>query len=101
VFCGTALLSLQSRCFFPASSLLFSQRYKQNSRAFKIENVSESRKELSKGTRQYCFEKKKACKIVEKKLENDTGISKTYRKRQLKLNVSDLESTFNASDKNC
>ena len=25
----------------------------------------------------FCFEKKKACKIVEKKLENDTGIPKT------------------------
>ena len=25
----------------------------------------------------FCFEKKKACKIVEKKLEKDTGIPKT------------------------
>ena len=28
----------------------------------------------------FCFEKKKACKIVEKKLEKDTGIPKTQKK---------------------
>jgi hypothetical protein len=48
----------------------------------------------------FCFEKKKAYKIVQKNLEKDTGISK-HRKRQQKLNISDLESTFNASNKNC
>jgi hypothetical protein len=31
--------------FFPVSSLLFSQQYKQNYRGFKIQNVSESNKE--------------------------------------------------------
>jgi hypothetical protein len=31
--------------FFPSSSLLFSQKYKQNYRAFKIQNLPESKKE--------------------------------------------------------
>jgi hypothetical protein len=44
VICGHCLaLSL----FFPASSLLFSQKYKQNYRAFEIQKLPESKKELT------------------------------------------------------
>jgi hypothetical protein len=38
--------------FFPASSLLFSQKYKQNYRAFKIQKLPESKKEWTKEIKQ-------------------------------------------------
>jgi hypothetical protein len=82
VFRGSALLFL---CFPPASSLLFSQKYKQNYRAFKIQKAGRNRPKEQKnsikinriGIRRICFcfefktnsKRKKACKIVEKKLE--------------------------------
>ena len=109
---GTALLFL---CLFPALSPLFSQKYKQNYRAFKMQNFSESKKEQTKGTKQIYLQLRiktvkltcrlgldkfwaKACKIAEKTPKKIQEYQK-HRKRQQKLNINDLESTFNASDK--
>jgi hypothetical protein len=85
----------------PASSLLFSQKYTQNYRAFKIRKFIRKQegidqKEQSKffysskckinrlGIRRICccLDKfwEKAYKIAEKKLEKDTGIPNTYKK---------------------
>jgi hypothetical protein len=50
VICGTALLFL---CFSLSSSLLFSKKYKQNYRAFKIQYLPEIKKEYTKGTKQF------------------------------------------------
>jgi hypothetical protein len=38
--------------------------------------------------------------IAEKNLEKDTREHQKHRKRQQKLNTSDLQSTFNAFDRN-
>ena len=48
----------------------------------------------------FCFENIKACKIIEKNLKKMQEYQK-HRKRQQNLNISDLETTFNSSDKNC
>jgi hypothetical protein len=44
----------------------------------------------------FCFEKKK-----ERKRKSLNKIQKYQKHRKRQMNISDLESTFNASDKNC
>jgi hypothetical protein len=43
--CGPWHCLASSFCVFPASSLLFSQKYQQNYKAFKIQNLSRTKKE--------------------------------------------------------
>jgi hypothetical protein len=119
VGCGTALLFL-CFCSFPLHHCFLAKNINKTIELLKYKIYQKARRNRPKNKTIFysstckinglwqssriccCLDKfwVKACKIAEKKLEKDTGIYQTHRKRQQQRNIS-LESIFNSSDNNC